>query len=255
VEGSVLLSSGSNIFVQQSSSIVEANSTTGAVVATYELPTLPPDSFATSPSKVLRGPSPGPATGAIEALFAAPNSGDLIALQRTGWAVAVDDLSTGAVHQLSGYGAFRGATLGADGDIYTVAWRPNVPSVDLTVLRIDPSSLNVISTYSTGLSYLSTLNVSLASSARDNAIVYVAQGSATTPINSYLWTASAGGLVSLISVPANIAIDMSVVGDNVYLYGGPGTNSVAEVSLANLALTQGAPGLSSPAGTYVLSIS
>jgi hypothetical protein len=181
-------------------------------------------------------------------------SGDLLALQYTGFAASVDNLTTGKVQSLTGFGALHGGTIGPDGDLYTTAWRPNDPSTAMNVLQIDPTTLKVLNTWSTGLSPRSTLNIEVRASATDNVLIYVVQGGQSVPIVSHLWSASDGGLIQFSALPANVGLYLSVIGGDAYLYGGPARNSVSQLDISSATLTESVSGLSTPDGTFILAI-
>jgi hypothetical protein len=164
------------------------------------------------------------------------------------------NLTTGAIAPLSGFGALSGAALGADGNLYTVAWRPDEPTLPMTVLTIDPTSLSVVASSSLGLASTSNLNIEVQSNDDLNALIFVSQGSATTAIASYLWSDSAGALKKLVSLPPNVGLYMQSYSGEVYLYGGPALNQVSTLDLSDDSLTTDVPGLAAPSDTYVLAL-
>jgi hypothetical protein len=262
-EGSVLLQGDGDVYVQQSnaslgsSAIVEVQADTGSVVATYNLPLLRPDSIAGVEPSLSTGLTDGSgvngSTGTVQALIL--DNGSLYALQFTGRAAAIDNLSAGKVQYLAGYGDLGGGALAPDGDIYVVGWRQNGPTAAMRVLQIDPNTLDTDSTFSTGLYPPTTLNVQMQANSSDDMLVYISQGNETDPIESNLWGVSASGLVSLGALPANVGLYMSDFGPTVYLYGGKAENAISSVDLSDEALTQGVSGISAPQGSYVLAVS
>jgi hypothetical protein len=251
--GSVLMASGNDVFVQASGQIVELDSSSGSVIATYNLPSLTPDSVAGSVPPYDKALQPSSAVGTVQALI--ESQGDLFALQYTGTAAAIDNLTTGAVQQLSGFGALGGGTLAPDGDIYVLAWRPNDTTVPMSVLQIDPGDLSILGSLSTGLSPAPTDNIETVASPSENVLVYVVQGDSSGPIDSYLWSAAqGGGLTKLVALPANVGLDMSLFGNDVYLYGGPAENQVSELDLTDMSFRQNVGGMSAPTGSYLLAM-
>jgi hypothetical protein len=192
------------------------------------------------------------AVGTVQALVLLP-SGDVLALQYTGRAAAVDDLTTGTVHELAGYGDLGGGTLAPDGDVYVVAWRSNDPAASMDVLQIDPATLDVIGSTSTGLSPAPTDNIQTEANSSENILVYVAQGSGAS-MDSYLWSASSTGLQQLDTLPVNIGLYVSDFGESLYLYGGPAENSVSRLDLTDMSLTQDVSGFATPSGSFVLAL-
>lgn len=250
--GSVLLSSQGDIYLQADSQVIDVDSSSGTVVASYNLPSLTADSVAGSVPSYDKGLVSASAVGTVQALVLLP-SGDVLALQYTGRAAAVDDLTTGTVHELAGYGDLGGGTLAPDGDVYVVAWRSNDPAASMDVLQIDPATLDVIGSTSTGLSPAPTDNIQTEANSSENILVYVAQGSGAS-MDSYLWSASSTGLQQLDTLPVNIGLYVSDFGESLYLYGGPAENSVSRLDLTDMSLTQDVSGFATPSGSFVLAL-
>ena len=256
--GSVLLTSGEDVYVQQPSQylglmdVTEVDTGTGTLIASYQLPRLRPDSVAGAGSNSLGGPTSAPLVGTVASLIL--DGGSLYALQYTGQAASIDDLTTGKVAYLPGYGGLAGGVLAADGSIYTVGWRVNDPSLPMSVLQIDPTSLSTTSVGTTGLAAATELNVQMQASSTENALLYIVEGSSTGPIDSYIWSVGSSGLTTLYQLPANVGLYMGDFGPTVYLFGGPAQNRVSSLNLTNGVLSQDLAGMASPSGTYVLAL-
>lgn len=125
----------------------------------------------------------------------------------------------------------------------------------MSVLQIDPGDLSILGSLSTGLSPAPTDNIETVASSSENVLVYVVQGDSSGPIDSYLWSAAqGGGLTKLVALPANVGLDMSLFGNDVYLYGGPAENQVSELDLTDMSFRQNVGGMSAPTGSYLLAM-
>jgi hypothetical protein len=255
--GTVLLASGGDVFVQQfsnvfygSSQIEEVDSANGSIAATYNLPVLRPDALAGVLPHGYKGAQESEAIGTIAALIL--DNGDLYALQYTSRAASIDNLTTDSWQYLSGYGTLGGGVLAGDGDVYVAAWRSDS---DIQVLQIDPSTLSVVSTTSTGDTPEDLIDVRMQSNPTDNVLVYVnSQTTSSSPTTSQLWSASGSNLTSLVSLPQNVGAYMTDFGSDVFLYGGLAGSEVSMFDLTDSTLTQDVAGMSTPSGSYVLAL-
>ncbi len=169
----------------------------------------------------------------------------------------IANIATHAARTIPGAGYLQGAVLGPDGDIYTVVWNPNQPERPIHVLRIDPRSLQVVSTFDTGVVPRQNLAADVVLDPNAGVLVYVVQTrspQADTPQHSYLWRASRAGLQLLTPLPVNVGLFINDISGNVLLYGGGARNEVSEYNTARHAFTHDVPGLTTPAGTYVQAV-
>jgi hypothetical protein len=245
----MLLATPGSVYVQNDwpGSIMKFNVRTGRADGGFNVPATPftPPRFSTGLEL------PGPKVGTVAALML--DSGNLYALTFNLTTVGIDDLSTGAHHVLRGFGEVGDAVVASNGDIYAMAWRVD-PSSTMSVLRIDPSTLDVVSTMSTGIRASSFDNVQMQALPGGGVLAFIAAERqnqlAASPMYSYLWRVSASRLVP-IALPANIGLDMRAFDNGVYFFGGPAKNVVSRLNLTNMSLVRNVPGLSSPSGTYL----
>ncbi|MHB8505081.1 MAG: hypothetical protein ACYDEN_05085 [Acidimicrobiales bacterium] len=249
--GSVLAMAGDNYFQQTGNAITEVSSTTGATSASYSLHSLTPDPVAGSLPPYDKGLITNSTVGQVSALVA--SSGDWLAVQYTGRAAAIDNLTTGQEASLSGYSALGGGVLGSDGDLYVVAWNAADQTSPMEVVQFDPSTMSVVHTMSTGLSPGPTDNVQTVADGTSGILVYITQGGPSTPMESHLWTAAHGQLTQVRSLPAGVGLYMSIFRSTAYLYGGPARSDVSEVDLTTDSLSSDVA-MATPAGSYVLAV-
>jgi hypothetical protein len=248
--GSVLLATPNDVYIVGGSSVSEVAIRTGRVVHTYAAPQIP-----FTPPPGYRGQIVGQTSGGtIQSLVL--DKGRLYAFQLDAYAVAVDDLSNGTDHLLGGgYGELGGGVLAANGDLYVMAWSSEHLS-SFTLLRIDPSNLSVISKLHTGVRATSVRHVDMQALPGGGLLAFVTQqrqSESNIPVDAYLWKLANSGLERR-DMPANIGLDMRAFANGVYIFGGPGRNIVARLSLSNLALTRDVPELSTPVGTWIFAL-
>jgi hypothetical protein len=248
----VLLATASDLYVEDRNSgvIDEVNLRTSRVVAQYGVPSLPiryPPGY----TGLVTG---NVAQGTIAALIL--DSGRLYALAFNTYSAAIVDLSTHTTRLLHGFGVLGGGVLAADGDIYVTASRVT-STTPFSILRIDPSTLDVVSTFHTGVRTRNIDNIEMQALHSGGVAAFVAQEGHVVPpvlpINDYLWKISSTGLVSH-ALPANLGLYMRAFGDNVYIFGGAGTNKVSRLNLVSMKVTRDVTRLATPKGTYVFAL-
>ena len=219
---------------------------------TYQLPVITPDPVAGVLPKGYKGIGLHIGPGLVAAMIQT-DGGHLIALASTGRGAAITDLSSGLSRRLAGYGELGAASLAPDGQIYAVAWRGFDQGFTIKILRINPTTLVVTKTFDTGVVPGQLDNSVVLSAGSGNAIIGLFYGD-EHDVTAKLWTIADSSLRTMATLPRNIALDASVIGGDVYLFGGPATNQVSLLVIATGALTRDVPSLRTPPGSWALSV-
>jgi hypothetical protein len=252
---SVLLATRNDVYVQNQGSnysygISEVDTSTGRVVHRYNYQEIP---YVPIPGS--KGETFGPdSQGLITSLVL--SNGQLFAFQYNGYSAAVDNLTNGTRRLIRGYGALGGGVLAANGDLYVIAWLENWHESSFDVVRIDPTTLAVVSTIHTGVRAKSVRHAQMQALPNGDIAIFVAQQYASAPgvpVDAILWRLSTSGLARR-NLPANIGLDMRAFANGVYLFGGPGRNIVARLNLSDMSLTMRVPSLATPAGTFLFAL-
>ena len=255
------LQSGSALLVQSGTSVAQATVSTSragqspAIMPThiYQLPVISPDPVAGVLPRGYKGVATDIGPGQVAAMIQTPG-GQIVALASTGRGAAITDLSSGKSQPLAGYGQLGAAALAPDGQIYALAWRDFDPSFTIKVLRISPITLAVTRTYDTGVVPGEFRNSVVLPAGSSNAILGLFYGD-EHGITAKLWTVAGTSMRGMTKLPGNIALDASVIGNDVYLFGGPAKNQVSRLSISTGALTRDVPSLRTPANSWVLAVS
>jgi hypothetical protein len=255
--GSALLSQSGASVAQATLSAISATGTSQPQVVTpthtYQLPVISPDPVAGVLPRGYKGLATDISPGQVSAMIQVPG-GDIVALASTGRGAAITDLSSGKSRPLAGYGQLGAAALAPDGQIYALAWRDFDPSFTIKVLRISPSTLAVTRTYDTGVVPGEYRNSVVLPAGSSNAILGLFYGD-EHGITAKLWTVAGTSMRSMATLPLNIALDASVIGNDLYLFGGPAKNHVSRLTISTGTLTRDVPSLRTPANSWVLAVS
>jgi hypothetical protein len=220
---------------------------------TYRLPVINPDPVAGVLPLGYKGIVANPSPGQVLAMIRTAD-GHLIALASTGRGAAITDLSSGQSRPLAGYGQLGTAALAPDGQIYALAWRALNLGFTVKVLRINPATLAVTRTYDTGVTPGEIKNTVVLPAGSSNAIVGLFYGD-EHGLTARLWTLAGTSMRSMGALPSNIALDASVIGGDLYLFGGPAKNQVSRLTISTGALTRNVPSLRAPASSWILAVS
>jgi hypothetical protein len=238
---------------EQRRTIAAVDAVTGQK-ADYLLPILTPDAKAGHPGDGVKmwitdEPSPGWVGAFVSA-------GDrVLAFSWTGQAAAVTDLMEGRTVLLEGYSFVGDAALGGDGYVYAVVARVWEPDFGLWVLRIDPATLSVLSSYATGFS--GTFNKVVAVPTPTGAAVFVSVEPVGDELvaDQHMWLVDSSAIRALQPLPRGTALWMGPAeGNAVLLYGGAAKNVVYRYDLTSQVLSE-ASELSAPPGAVVLAAS
>lgn len=249
---------GSSLVAQSGTSVAQAtfSASRPQMVTpghTYRLPVINPDPVAGVLPRGFKGIVSNPSPGQVLAVIRT-TAGHLIALASTGRGAAITDLSTGHSRPLVGYGQLGAAALAPDGQIYALAWRGFNLGFTVKVLRISPSTLAVTRTYDTGVTPGEIKNTVVLPAGGSNAIIGLFYGD-EHGVTARLWTLAGTSMRSMGTLPRNIALDASVIGGDVYLFGGPAKNQVSRLTISAGALTRNMPSLRAPATSWIVAVS
>ena len=249
---------GSTLLAQSGTSVAEASLAANSPqmmtpTRAYRLPVIVPDPVAGVLPRGYKGLYSGVGVGQVSAMIRA-SGGDIIALASTGRGAAITDLSSGRSQPLAGFGQLGAAALAPDGQIYALAWRDFDPGFTIKVLRISPGTLAVTKIYDTGVVPGEFRNSVVLPAGSSNAVIGLFYGD-EHGVTAKLWTVAGTSMRSTGILPRNIALDASVIGNVVYLFGGPAKNQVSRLAIHTGVLSRDVASLRTPSNSWVLAVS
>lgn len=255
---STALQFGSTLLAQSGTSVAQASLAASSPqkmtpARAYRLPVISPDPVAGVFPRGYKGLYSGVGVGQVSAMIRA-SGGDIIALASTGRGAAVTDLSSGRSQPLAGYGQLGAAALAPDGQIYALAWRDFEPGFTSR------------SCGSARARWLSPGSTTPASSPGNSGTRRSCQRAAATQSSACFTVTRRASRQSCGRWPArqcaawrrwppNIALDASVIGNIVYLFGGPAKNQVSRLAISTGVLSRDVASLRTPSNSWVLAVS
>lgn len=253
----VALQVGSSLFTQDGNTVIEGSvgSTSGSptfnVTRTFTLPLIESDPVAGVTPPGYKGIYVPNGKATVSSLIETPNA--LVALASTGRGSAVINISTGHSKNLTGYGQLGAAALGVDGSIYVLAWRRYEPNFTIKLLQIDPGTFSIERSFDTKVAPGKLRNSVVLPSTSRNVIVGLFYGD-EAGITADLWSAAAGSMTPMANIPLNAGLDVSLIDNTLYLFGGPARNTVSTLGLTSGVLLSDVAALRAPPGSYVVAV-
>lgn len=170
-------------------------------------------------------------------------------LAQSGTSVAQASLAAGSPQTMTPTRAYRLPVISPDrvaGDFD--------PGFTIKVLRISLGTLAVTRIYDTGVVPGELRNSVVLPAGSSNAIIGLFYGD-EHGVTAKLWTVAGTSMRSMATLPRNIALDASVIGNIVYLFGGPAKNQVSRLAIPTGVLSRDVASLRTPSNSWVLAVS
>jgi hypothetical protein len=243
---SVLLTTKRDAYVTWYGGLAEVSLASGRVVRQLSLAPIP---YVAPTREEFVGADPNSVRSVIV------DGGQLFALEDNTESSAIVNLTTGGSRILRGVALLADGVLATDGYVYAFAWDPG--HTRMSVLRINPVTLRVVSTYSVptygGLTFD---RVQMQALRGGGVVIFVTTSSKVFsskdhgyPIHNFLWEVNDHGFGTLL-LP-RLGLDMSVFGNDVYIYGGASGNEVSTVNLTTGVSTRDVTRFTTAVGTHI----